>query len=348
MKIDAYCHIFPKEFFDRLTSVATSASVLNVHTTRYPALVDLDERFRQMDEFGEYRQVISLPLPPVDSLGDQELARGLARLANEGLAALAEDYPERFIGFVACLPLSDVDAALQEVEYAMGELGALGVQLYTHVGGFPVDGPIYEPLYQRMAEIDRPIWVHPNRTKEWPDYPAETQSKYEIWWVLGWPYDTAAFMARLVFSGHLERYENLKVITHHGGSMIPHFSGRVGPGWDQYGARLPDREAAEATQHALSKRPVEYFKMFYADTALYGAAHAVKCCVEFWGADRVVFASDSPFDPGNDPSYVRDTITNIEGLELSDAERRRIFSGNILELVGHSDPLSSTSTTASP
>ncbi|MET9080708.1 amidohydrolase family protein [Streptomyces sp. NPDC004237] len=97
-------------------------------------------------------------------------------------------------------------------------------------------------------------------------------------------------MAHIVFSGVLERYPNLKFLIHHGGSMIPHFSGRIGPGWDQLGSRTPAHQQEDVTGYPLTGRPVDYFKMSYADTALFGAAHALRCALWFFGPDRVLFS----------------------------------------------------------
>jgi aminocarboxymuconate-semialdehyde decarboxylase len=249
------------------------------------------------------------------------------------MAELVGRYPDRFAGFVASLPMNDVDAAVEEIDYACGELGALGAQIYTHVNGGPLDDPRFEPIYARMAEIDRMIWVHPSRNSSWADYPTEKRSKYEIWWVFGWEYDTAVFMARMVFSGVLERYPTLKVLIHHGGSMAPHFSGRVGPGWDQLGSRTPPEQQEDVDHYPLSKRPIDYFKMFYADTALFGAEHALRCSIDFFGVEHVLFASDTPFDPEKGPAYIRSTIANLEAIDLDDAERERIFEGNARRLL---------------
>jgi len=292
-------------------------------------MVDLDVRFRQLEEFGpDYRQIVSIPAPPAEDLGSPEVARRFARLGNDGLARLVRDHPDRFAGFTAVLPMNDPDAAVAEIDHACGELGALGVQLYTHVNGHPLDEPRFEPVYRRMAELDRMIWVHPSRNSSWADYPTEARSKYELWWVFGWEYDTAIFMGRLVFSGVLERYPDLKVLIHHGGSMAPHFAGRVGPGWDQLGARTPPDQREDVEHYPLSKRPIDYIRMFYADTAMFGAGHAIRCCLDFFGADHVLFASDSPFDPEKGPGYIRATIANLEALDLTDGERRQIYEGN--------------------
>jgi uncharacterized protein len=336
VKIDAFCHVMPRQYADRLGGMTDTPAAANIRARieGIPSLVDLDLRFRQMDEFGDdYRQIISLPAPPPEDLGDPRLSAEMARLGNEGMAELVERHPDRFAGFVAAVPMNDTDAAVDAVDHAVG-IGALGAQVYTNVNGHPPDEPRFDPFWARMAELDRMIWVHPSRSAAWPDYPTEDKSRYEIWWVFGWPYETAVFMARLVFSGVLERHPGLKVLTHHGGSMIPFFSGRVGPGWDQLGARTPPDRRDEVEGPPLSKRPLDYFRMFYADTAVFGAEHALRCCIDFFGVDHVLFASDSPFDPEKGPAYIRETIANVEALGLSDAARAQIYEGNARSVIG--------------
>jgi aminocarboxymuconate-semialdehyde decarboxylase len=115
--------------------------------------------------------------------------------------------------------------------------------------------------------------------------------------------------------------------------MVPHFAGRVGPGWDQLGERTPDDQRELVEGYPLTKRPLDYFKMFYADTALFGAGHALRCVIDFFGSDRVLFGSDSPFDPEKGPGYIRSTIRNLEETGLSDAERTAIFNGNVRRLL---------------
>jgi aminocarboxymuconate-semialdehyde decarboxylase len=229
--------------------------------------------------------------------------------------------------------MNDPKAAVDEMERACRQLGALGVQVYTHVNGHPPDEPRFDPVWAKAAELDRVIWVHPSRSASWPDYPTEKRSRYELWWVFGWEYDTAIFMARLVFAGVLERHPKLKILIHHGGSMVPHFAGRVGPGLDQLGTRTPPDQQGDIEHAPLSKRPIEYFKMFYADTALFGAANAIRCSIDFFGIDHMLFASDSPFDPEKGPGYIRSTIDNIDSLDLSDADRAAIYEGNARRLL---------------
>lgn len=336
LKIDAFCHILPKPFFDRVMELPETAESagLRKRISRIPALYDIDVRLGQLEEFGGgYRQILSMAAPPVEDLGAPEVAVDLARLANDSQAELVRDHPERFAGFVACVPVSDVDASLIEIDRAIGELGAAGIQIYTHVKGEPYDRPQFVPLFEKLADLDKVIWVHPSRSANWPDYPTEERSMYEIWWALGWPYDTATLMARLVFSGVLERHPDLKVLVHHGGSMIPHFSGRIGPGWDQLGVRTPPDRSHEV-EHSLTERPYHYFKKFFADTAMMGARHAIACSLEFFGADQVLFASDSPYDPEGGPGFIRETIRNLEELDIPDGDRQMIYAGNAVRLFG--------------
>src|SRR6516162_4021978 len=100
--------------------------------------------------------------------------------------------------------------------------------------------------------------------------PCRNLSKYEINSVIGWPFETGAALARLVFSGIMDRFPDLKVITHHLGGIIPYFEGRVGHSWDQLGARTSDEDYSLILKR-LKKRPFDYFKGFYGDTALAGA-----------------------------------------------------------------------------
>jgi aminocarboxymuconate-semialdehyde decarboxylase len=335
MEIDAFTHILPRAYGERLTGLGETPAARNIRTriAGVPSLIDLDLRLRQLEEIGDdYRQILSLPAPPLEDVGEVAVSIELARLANEGLAELVAGH-DRFVGFVAGLPLGDIDAAIVEARRAIRELGALGVQIYTSVHDRPWDEPDLLPLFGAIAELDRTIWVHPTRNARWADYPSEERSKYEIWWTFGWPYDTSAFMARLVFSGLFDRHPEIKILTHHGGGMTPHFAGRIGHGWDQLGVRTPAEDRGDV-KHRLQRRPLDYFKMFYADTAMFGAAHAIACTIDFFGADRVLFASDSPFDPEKGPLYIRETLGNLRSLELSEGQRRQILEENARRVLG--------------
>lgn len=332
MIVDIFNHIIPKTYLDRISEAAPEFKGLGKRVRSIPAMVDLDVRLRVMDLFDDYAQVICLGGPPLDAFAGPDLSPELARLANDGMAQYVDKYPERFPGFIASLPMNNPDAALEEMVRAIKELKSVGVQIFTNVKGRPLDLPEFLPLFEQMTSFDLPIWLHPARRANFPDYLTEEKSKYEIWWTLGWPYETSAAMARIVFAGYFDRFPNLKIITHHMGAMIPYFVGRVGPGWDMLGSRTSDEDYTPVLKR-LKKRPLDYFKMFFADTALFGSLSATKCGLEFFGADNVLFASDCPFDPEKGPGYIRETIKVVEALPISEAERQKIYEGNAKKLL---------------
>jgi aminocarboxymuconate-semialdehyde decarboxylase len=332
MKLDIFNHFFPTKFYERMLEVSPKGRDMQKRVRDIPCIVDLDERFRIMDMFDDYAQVLCLPSPPIEVFGPPPLSTEMARLANDGFAELVRKYPQRFPAFVASLPMNDPQGLLVEARRAINELGAAGVQVFSNVNGRPLTTQETLPLFDLMAELDRPIWLHPARGADVADYKGEKKSHYEIWWTFGWPYETSVAMAHIVFAGLFDRHPNLKIITHHLGAMVPYFEGRVGPGWDQLGSRTSD-EDYYALLASLKKRPLDYFKMFYADTAVFGSLEATKCGLKFFGPDKVLFASDAPFDPEKGSAYTRWTIEIIDRLDLSPAERHAIYEGNARKLL---------------
>lgn len=325
MKIDVFPHIMPRKFFERMRKIAPGAQKW---TETVPALVDVDLRLRIMDRFEGYVQVLTQSSPPLDRLGGPRETPELARLMNDGLAEIVTKHPDRFPGFVASLPMNNPDAALEEIDRAIGDLHATGVIIFSSVEGRALDEPEFQPVFERMAQHGLPIWLHPvPRPASVPDYPGERRSKYDFWWAFGWPYETTVAMGRLVFSGIFDRHPDLKIITHHMGAMAPFFAGRLGLGLDQLGSRSDDPDDAVALQR-LRRRPLDYFKMFYADTALFGAHEPMECGLAFFGADRVLFGTDMPWDPEKGPGFIRETIAAMERLRATPAEKAKVYEGN--------------------
>jgi len=331
-KIDVFNHIFPERYVTKMQEVAPGWKDVGKRVRGIPMLVDLDVRFKVMDAFEEYQQILSIATPPIEVFASGSDAADLARRANDGMAELVARYPERFPGFIASLPFNEPDAAVQELNRAMKDLGARGIQMFSNVRGRPLDGREFLPIFEAMAGYDLPIWLHPFRDAGFPDYPTEQRSLYEIWWTFGWPYDTSVAMARIVFAGLFDRFPTLKIITHHMGAMAPYFEGRVGPGWDQLGARTSDEDYTLLLKQ-LKKRPLDYFRMFYADTALFGAYEATVCGLRFFGAGQVLFASDSPFDPEQGSMYIRETIRILDRLPITVEEREHIYWRNAVRLL---------------
>jgi len=285
-----------------------------------------------IDSFGDYQQVLSNSMPPLEVVAGPEQSPELARIANDGFAELCAKYPDHFPTFIASLPMNNPEEAVKEIDRVITHLGARGVQMFTNVKGKPLDRPEFFPIFERMAHHDLPIWLHPARGADFSDYKEEPKSKYEVWWTFGWPYETSAAMSHIVFSKMFERLPDLKIITHHMGAMIPFFEGRVGPGWDQLGTRTAD-EDYEGLLASMKKRPLDYFKMFYADTALFGSVSGTKCGLDFFGADQVVFASDCPFDPEGGYMFIRETIKVLEDLGLPKQDLDNIMGGNARRLM---------------
>jgi aminocarboxymuconate-semialdehyde decarboxylase len=324
--IDAFNHFFPKRFFDGLVETPAAQKDMGKRVRGIPALYDLDERLRVVDAFPDYSQVLSLGMPAIDRLWPADRAPEWAKIGNDGLAELVAKYPGRFPGYAASLPMNAPAAAVKEAERVLAA-GANAIQLHTNVDGAPLDQDQFLPIYEVIEKSGRPILLHPIRTREMADYRNEDKSKYEINSVIGWPFETGAALARLVFSGIIDRFPNLKIITHHLGGIIPYFEGRVGHSWDQLGARTSDEDYA-AILKRLKKRPLNYFKEFYGDTALAGARGPTICGISFFTPDRVLFASDCPFDPEKGTGYIRATIAVMESLDLSADDMEKICHRN--------------------
>jgi uncharacterized protein len=324
--IDAFNHFFPRRYYDALLETPAGGKDLGKRVRGIPALSNIDERLRVVDQFENYAQVLSLGLPPVERLWGPDRSPEMARIGNDGLAEVVARHPDRFVGYSAFLPMNVPEAAVREAERALAN-GANAIQLASNVNGAPLDEPQFWPVFEVIAKSGKPILLHPARTREMPDYPTEKHSKYEICSVLGWPYETGVTLARLVFSGLIDRYPGLKVIAHHLGGVVPYLEGRIGHSFDQLGARTSDEDYG-ALLKQLKKRPYDYFKDFYGDTAVEGARAATVCGIDFFGAEHVLFASDCPFDKEKGPGYIRATIAVIDSLPLTPAQKEAICHRN--------------------
>ncbi len=332
-KIDIYNHVMPPSYVELVKKHGKEPGMIK-RMSNLRMLWDMEARAKMLDDFPDVQQVISLAVPSPDMLGGPDQSPEFARVANEGMAAICKQYPTKFPYFVASLPMNNPAAALEEMDFAITQLGAKGIQILTSVNGRPLDEPDIFPIFERITNPHRmPVWMHPPRPGSRADYPNESASKYEIWQVLGWPVESSVAMSRMVFSGLLERLPELRLITHHCGGMLPYFSGRAETLWAQLGSRSVDPADSEVLKK-LSKPPIDYFKMFYGDTVLGGSSSALRCGLDFFGADKVVFASDCPFDPEEGPMFIREGIRSIEDLNLNVDDARKLYFGNAFKLLG--------------
>jgi aminocarboxymuconate-semialdehyde decarboxylase len=282
------------------------------------ALSDVKTRLKALATTPGTAQVLTLGTPPLETMVSPKDAIELSRIANDEMAELVEKYPDKFVAAVGCLPLNDIDASVKEAERAITKLGFKGVQIFSNINGETLDLPKFRPLYKKMAQHDLPIWIHP-----W-DEPGIPRNN-----PLHWPYQTSLAMVRLVFSGVLVDYPDIKFIAHHCGGMIPFFEKRItklSSGFIMEGKRVED--------------PVDDLRKFYVDTALYGGTPALMCGYAFFGADHMLYGTDAPL--GGTPITRGDTVMYGHALETAHAieqmnipakEKDKIFERNARRLL---------------
>ena len=327
LKIDAYSHIVPPKYKEAIRKIVPEQHDLQIEP--WPPLYDLEARFRIMDKYEPIRQVLTLGRIPVEHIAGPDKAAELAKQADDEMAGLVQKYPDRFVAALATLSMNDMDAALKETDRAIKELKFKGVYLHTPVDEKPLDLPEFMPLYEKMSEYDLPIVIHPMRKPNHPDYMTEKESKYWIFSLFGWPYDTTAAMARLVCSGIMEKYPNLKILTHHCGGMVPFYAERI----IQF-TQLMENGREGRYELGLKRDVIEYYKMFYADTAIYGNPSALMCGFAFFGADHLLFGVDFPLgDTEQGNRNYRQTINAIEQMDITEAERKKIYEDNARSLM---------------
>ncbi|MFH1487658.1 MAG: amidohydrolase family protein, partial [Pseudomonadota bacterium] len=307
MKIDVFTHVQLAKYKEAVYKYSDRFVVdKNVQDKRL-TLTDLNMRMEIIEKYEDYVQVLSGTLPPLEEIVSPEEAPGLARLCNDEIAELLAKSPKKYIAAIANVPLHNMDAALKETERAVKELGFKGIQIYPSVNGKPMSLEEHMPLYEMMAGFDLPVWIHPMRRVSTPDFAAEDHSYNQLFSIFGWPYDTTAVMTRLIFAGIFEKFPNIKIITHHCGALVPYFAERIAVHYDNGLERL-------GADHfpGLTKHPIEYYRMFYADTALNGNTPALMCAYDFFGEDHILFGTDMPYDIGNGDVSIRQTIQAIE------------------------------------
>lgn len=325
MKIDVFAHIAPQKFLDALLK---KKEIMELP----PTLYNLDLRFKFMDRFEGLVQVLSLPVFDFASFGNSVSPKDdveLCKIANEEMSELQYKYSDRFVGVCATVPMTDMDACLKEVDRAINDLGCCGIEIFTDVNGKPLDSPEFRPLFEKMNYYNLPILLHPTWRFTNPEYPGEETAKYLSVVTLTFPYQTTLALNRLVFSGIMEDYPNLKIITHHCGGLLPYLVGRIA---FTYASHQVAAKGAAFKERYLPHRPSEYFHRFYGDTCAIGSKAALRCGYEFFGADHLLFGSDSPFDSQLGLRQTGDNIRGIEELGLSEEDKLKIFELNAIEL----------------
>lgn len=307
-KIDIFCHILPEKY----TAVygKKNPAILDSVEVGSKGTSNLATRLRLMDRYPDVIQLLTIANPQLDKYVSPADAAELAKMGNDELAEIIDKYPDKFIGGVANVPLNNIDAALKEAERAVTKLGFKGIQMGTRVNGEPLSSPQFKPLYDLMAELELPIWIHPMT------YDKLDQDSG----VFSWPFESAMAMYHLVTMGIFNEHPNMKFIIHHCGAMVPYFAERIN--WIM---------SARFRRDSIVHDPIQHFHKFYVDTAVYGNLDALMCGYAFYGADHILFGTDAPLGPRGGLTGV--TIDSVGKMAIPDAEKEKIFTTNAMNML---------------
>jgi len=308
-RIDVHHHILPPNFVSALNS-------LSIPWTGGPEVPSwsLQQAHDMMGAMGIDAAVAS-PSPGVYWGGDTAFAVKLARETNEFVADVVRDDPEHFGGF-ATVPLPDVDASLEELEYVYDTLGLDGVVLYTSQGDRYLGDRSYDPFFEELDRRKAIVFIHPTTIPPGADATGLTIP----FGVAEFTFDTTRAVMNMLYSGTLERYPSIRYIVSHAGGTIPYLAWRIAGA--SYLPELRDR-APKTDGLALLQ------KLYY-DTALSTSEFVFGALKEFVPMSQVLFGSDFP--------YIGPAVLQAEryGLEnskvLDDAARAAIDRGNALTL----------------
>jgi aminocarboxymuconate-semialdehyde decarboxylase len=328
-KIDVFCHICPERYLAAYAK--KNKIVLDQVEARSKATTDIDYRMKVMDRFPDVLQLLTISNPPLDRYLKPDEASELAKIGNDELAEILIKYPDKFIGAVACVSWNNIDAAMEETDRAI-RMGFKGIQITTRVAGEPIDQPQFKQLYEKMANYDLPIWIHP------VPYDKLDQDTG----IFSWPFETSMAMHHLVSMGIFLDYPNIKFIAHHCGAMVPYFEKRIH--WLMTSVRSSSAKPAAAppTSGSQASRPSaagrvtvrnveEHFRKFYVDTAVYGNTNALMCGYNFYGADHLLFGTDAHLGPA--PGLTGETIASVEQMDIPGAAKEKIFTTNAVNLL---------------
>lgn len=316
MIIDGFSHFLPLSFAEALVSSYPTDELKELSGLGYFA--DLENRVRVLDKFKIDKQVLTLARPNIWINMPKEIASKMTRIANDALAKVQKNFPDRFIS-VGTLPMLSEEFEV-EFDRCIGELGLAGIQIFSNMGGKFLDDAAFRWFFSKAHSAKIPVWIHPQVQREW-------SQEFALDKILGWLFDTSMVLCRIVFSGILDEYPGLRIITHHMGAMIPHFSDRIKGVYD---GRDMFPQAGFAS---LPKDPLDYFRMFYADTVLNGSAHAFECGYRFFGPDHIVFATDYPFGPRKGERWIEGALYQMSATDLPRSEKEQILGGNLQKLL---------------
>ena len=319
MVIDFQHHYVPVELAKKRGLYAEETTYLKEGglraTTMHKRLYDLDLQLREMSEASIDVSVLSCLLgwsAPMDE----------CRLINEDLAKVQANYPGKFVG-LAQAPVLEGQEAIQEIDRAVRNLGLKGITITSQTKGVSLDAPKLYDLYEKICELDVPIFVHPALAPVGYDLLQD----YDLPRVLGREVDLTVATTRLIAGGVLDRFPDLKLV-------IAHFGGGI--------AAVKDRLLAKGYRFGTLKRPfADYFDMLYFDLAGFeGGLAALHCALQGIRPERLLFASDYPqdftgvnTDTGRGMKELKAYIDAVRALALSDATKEAILGRTAAQLL---------------
>ena len=325
MKIDIHTHILPENWPDLRERYGYGGFVQLEHHGPGCARMTIDgKEFRQV-EANCWDPAVRLDDCNACSVDVQVLstvpvmfsywakpadAADLARLLNDHIAGLVDEFPRRFIG-LGTLPMQDADLAIRELERCHRMLRLAGVQIGSHVNGRNLDDERIFPVLEAAADLGAAVFVHP-----WQMLGRERMGLYWLPWLVGMPTETALCICSLIFGGVFERLPRLRVAFAHGGGAFPGIVGRL-----EHGFRVRPDIVATRNEHS----PREYLGRFYVDSLVHDPA-MLRYMIDLMGAESIAMGSDYPFPLGEHrPGEL------VESMALDEATRDRLLAGTALE-----------------
>jgi aminocarboxymuconate-semialdehyde decarboxylase len=252
----------------------------------FPELLDLEQRWQEMDRQGVDRQILSV-WTDLSGYG-MPLADGVRwhRLLNEIMGDEAKQHSPR-LAALASVPLQDAQAAARELEYGVKQCGAVGGVIAANIEGSNLGEAPLDEFWSAAVELAVPIFIHPAQPA-----PLPRTRQYGLNQIVQYTYDTTATVGSLIFSGVLDRFPDLTLILSHGGGYFPYQAGRFDRVY---------RDLKEPT--APAQAPSAYLRRFFYDTILHHPV-ALRYLRDLVGGDRLLLGTDYPF-PMDDRSALR-------------------------------------------
>jgi 6-methylsalicylate decarboxylase len=300
-RIDVHQHVVPPFYADALPSHGGDPSGSVTPTWTPQGAIGL------MDSLGIATAILSVTTPSVVGWPQLE-RRQMARRINEYVAELVARQPERF-GSFATLPLPDIDGAIEELDHALGALGADGVVVLASYEGNYLGDPVFEPLWAELDRRHAVVLEHPGSTPGQPVMPGPAGVAPPM---ADFLLETTRAALQLVLNGTFSRHPNVQVILSHAGGFLPY-------------AALRFAELAHIfnPEVAGSEELLAGFRRFYFDTAL-SSGPALPTLKAFAGSDRILFGTDSPYDHGTSTVF---TAALDADRSLTEADRVAINYG---------------------